>query len=141
MKDYVNEFLGLADPDEHGNYKIEELRKAYKLIENNDRFKELAEQIKELITAKLADPQMKDELVIVPTGQLFIEALPGKHALLEDFKLKHRTMDVLKVKEEIREAQIENLRKSARILAKDYEDADIDKIIKVDDINDININE
>ncbi|WP_298901456.1 hypothetical protein [uncultured Psychroserpens sp.] len=131
MKDYVNEFLGLADPDEHGNYKIEELRKAYKLLEKSGKFKELAEQIKELITAKLADPQMKDELVVVPTGQLFIEALPGKHALLEDFKLKHRAMDVLKVKEEVREAQIENLRKSARILDKEYNDPLNDKRINI----------
>jgi len=113
-----------------GTHKIRDLRKAHKIA--LDRGKdELAEKIVELITAKLADPQMEDELVVVPTGQLFIEALPGKHALLEDFKLKHRALDVEKVREEVREAQIENLRKSARILSGDYEDADVDKRIEV----------
>ena len=32
---------------------------------------------------------VSDEL-IVPTGQLYIEALPGAHPLLETFKLEHR---------------------------------------------------
>ncbi|WP_109435642.1 hypothetical protein [Aquimarina sp. AU119] len=131
MRDYVNDFLGLVDPHDMGTHTIRDLRKAHKIALNKGK-DELAEKIAELITAKLSDPQVDDELVVVPTGQLFIEALPGKHALLEDFKLKHRAMDVLKVQEEVREAQIENLRKSARVLDDKLDDPDIDKIIKID---------
>ena len=55
--------------------------------------------------------------IIIPTGQLFIEALPGSHPLLENFKLLHRFEDVRKVKAEVRHAELENLRLAARLVA------------------------
>jgi hypothetical protein len=79
--------------------------------------------------------QTTDE-IIVPTGQLFIEALPGAHPLLEDFKLLHRLEDVRKVKAEVRRAELENLRLATRLVqgqAKPelLEDPDIEKKIIV----------
>lgn len=135
MKDYVNEYLNLKDPDFDGEISTEDLEEIHTRIKEDPEHKELAERIAEILTARFANPVIKDDVIVVPTGQLFIEALPGKHALLEDFKLKHRAMDVLKVQEEVREAQIENLRKSARVLNKDYEDADIDKNINISGTN------
>lgn len=78
--------------------------------------------------------------VIIPTGQLFIEALPGAHPLLEDFKLLHRAEDVRKVKAEVRYAELENLRLAARLVASQndaknpamLEDPDIEKKIVVE---------
>lgn len=75
--------------------------------------------------------------VIVPTGQLFIEALPGSHALLEDFKLLHRFEDVRKVRAEVRHAELENLRLAARLMEGQtqpdmLEDPEIEKKIVVD---------
>ena len=55
--------------------------------------------------------------IIIPTGQLFIEALPGSHPLLEDFMLLHRAEDVRKVKAEVRHAELENLRLASRLAA------------------------
>ncbi|MEO7923038.1 MAG: hypothetical protein ABIR30_05120 [Chitinophagaceae bacterium] len=93
---------------------------------------------------KLADyvvtARRTTEEIIVPTGQLFIEALPGTHPLLEDFKLLHRVEDVRKVKAEVRHAELENLRLAARLLenqsdqTKDnlLEDPDIEKKIIVE---------
>ncbi len=141
MKDYVNEYLGIQDPDFDNEISTEDLKEIQVQIKGIPEHKELAERVSEILTARLANPVIKDETIVVPTGQLYIEALPGKHALLEDFKLKHRAMDVLKVQEEVREAQIENLRKSARVLNKDYEDGDIEKIIKVSGAKNINVNE
>ena len=74
--------------------------------------------------------------IIVPTGQLFIEALPGSHPLLEDFKLLHRLEDVRKVKSEVRHAELENLRLAARVVggqqkAELLEDPDIEKKVVV----------
>jgi hypothetical protein len=60
--------------------------------------------------------------IIVPTGQLFIEALPGTHPLLEDFKLLHRVEDVRKVRAEVRHAELENLRLAGRVLEDKLED-------------------
>lgn len=54
--------------------------------------------------------------IIVPTGQLFIEALPGSHPLLEDFKLEHRLVDVMKARAEVRRDELENLRLASRLV-------------------------
>ena len=56
------------------------------------------------------------ETIILPTGQLYMEALKGEATLLEDFKLAHRGLDVLKVQEEVRESRLENLRFASRMI-------------------------
>jgi hypothetical protein len=78
--------------------------------------------------------------IVIPTGQLFIEALPGSHPVLEDFKLLHRAEDVRKVKAEVRHAELENLRLASRLAAaasndtnlRLLEDPDIEKKIVVE---------
>jgi len=80
--------------------------------------------------------------IIVPTGQLFIEALPGSHPLLEDFKLLHRLEDVRKVKAEVRHAELENLRLASRVVGGQerpelLEDPDIEKKIVVENGADV----
>ena len=42
-----------------------------------------------------------EQMVIVPSDQLYIEALPGTHPILEDFKLMHRALNVKKVQAEV----------------------------------------
>jgi hypothetical protein len=80
--------------------------------------------------------------IIVPTGQLFIEALPGSHPLLEDFKLLHRLEDVRKVKAEVRHAELENLPLASRVVGGQerpelLEDPDIEKKIVVENGADV----
>ena len=79
----------------------------------------------------LADPLRNGDEITVPTDSLFIETLPGAHPLLEDFKLRHRELDVLKVGEEVRKARLENLRLASRLLHDEREDPDIEKKIVV----------
>ena len=71
------------------------------------------------------------EMVVVPSDALYIEALPGTHPLLEDFKLIHRALDVKKVQAEVRHAELENIRLAARALKGKDEDPDIDKKIVI----------
>ena len=52
--------------------------------------------------------------------------------MLEDFKLKHRELDVYKVQEEVRKAELENLRLAARLLNDEREDPDIEKKIVIE---------
>ncbi len=73
-----------------------------------------------------------EEELVIPTNSLFIEALPGAHPILEDFKLLHRAMDVKKVQAEVRSAELENIRAAARLLAGEREDPTIEKKILIE---------
>ena len=83
------------------------------------------------INERLNSTRKERERVIVPTDSLFIEALPGKHPIMEDFKLAHRALDVKKVQADVRQAELENLRLAARLLANEYDDPNIDKQVVV----------
>jgi hypothetical protein len=140
MQDYVSvdEILKLHDPDELGNYSIEELVEFMKCVyeDNPDAFtEEIREEFEKMMIDKLNAPRLEKELVVVPSDSLFIEALPGKHPILEDFKLIHRAVDVKKVEAEVRKLEIENLRYASRIVGKKLEDPDVDKKIIVEGAN------
>ena len=79
----------------------------------------------------LANGGNEDE-IIVPTDSLFIEALPGAHPILEDFKLMHRAVDVKKVQAEVRGMELENLRFASRLIEGEREDPTIEKKIVVE---------
>lgn len=119
----------LRDPDELGNLSSEELHELVRCVHENDpeRFAEHRAQWKALLTDYLARAAEKPDRVIVPSDQLYIEALPGKHPILEDFKLVHRALDAKKVQAEVRRAEVENIRLAARLLDGDREDPDVDK--------------
>src|SRR5215510_13773024 len=70
-------------------------------------------------------------MVVVPSNSLYIEALPGTHPLLEDFKLIHRAIDIKKAQADLRHAELENLRLAARLANAEYGDPDIDKVVVV----------
>lgn len=61
-----------------------------------------------------------DELTL-PTGQLFMEALPGDTSLLEPFKLEHRGLDVVSVEEDVRAKRIDALRRVSRLRSGEFE--------------------
>ena len=136
MQDYldVGEELLLRDPDELGNYSIEELQELATCVnaKDPDVFKKYRNQFKQLLMDRLTSPRKDNELVIVPTKSLYIECLVGTHPLLEDFKLIHRALDVKKVQAEVRRAELENIRLAARALEGEREDPDIEKKIVVE---------
>jgi hypothetical protein len=136
MQDYIDvgDVLGLRDPDELGNYSIEELKELAECIISNkpDVFTDHRTEFRDMIIERLSSPRREKELVIVPTNSLYIECLVGTHPLLEDFKLIHRALDVKKVQAEVRHAELENTRLASRVLKGEDEDPDIEKKIVIE---------
>ena len=139
MEPYIDKgFSELIDPDDIGNWTLEEFSKYICCLKEKlspEDFESIKEELKEQYQAILTSPRRTYEDIIIPTGSLFIEALPGTHPLLEDFKLMHRAIDVKKVQAEVRGEELENLRMAARLLAEDYEDPDIEKKIVIEGKN------
>ena len=121
--------LVVSDPDSDSGATAEDLELAMKAIHAQDpaSFEANETQFEEVMLRLLSD--QTEQMVIVPSDQLYIEALPGTHPILEDFKLIHRALDVKKVQAEVRHAELENLRLAARIASGEYGDANIDKKI------------
>jgi hypothetical protein len=136
MQDYVQvgDELLLHDPDESGNYSIDDLQKLATSVYKKDptRFEAMKDDFKQMLIDRLTSTRKDNELVIVPTSSLYIECLVGTHPLLEDFKLIHRALDVKKVQAEVRHAELENVRLAARALKGKDEDPDIEKKIVVE---------
>jgi hypothetical protein len=136
MQDYldVDEELLLRDPDELGNYSIEELQQLATCMNSKSStlFQKHRGDFKKLLMERLNAPRKDNDLVIVPTQSLYIECLVGTHPLLEDFKLIHRALDVKKVQAEVRRAELENIRLAARALEGEREDPDIERKIVIE---------
>jgi hypothetical protein len=136
MQDYldVGEELLLRDPDELGNYSVEELQTLATAVNKRDpsEFNARREDFKKMLMDRLTSTRKDNDLVIVPTNSLYIECLVGTHPLLEDFKLIHRALDVKKVQAEVRHAELENIRLAARALEGEREDPDIEKKIVIE---------
>jgi hypothetical protein len=136
MQDYldVGDELLLRDPDETGDYTIDELQRLAQCLYDTDKdlYEARREELKELLRQRLLSSRALDDRVIVPTSSLYVEALVGTHPLLEDFKLLHRALDVKKVQAEVRHAELENVRLAARALEGEYEDPDIEKKIVIE---------
>jgi hypothetical protein len=125
--------LVFSDPDPDADIptpdKLEEALKAIH-AQNPDSFA-AHESDFEAAMLQLLSNQV-EQMVIVPSDQLYIEALPGTHPILEDFKLMHRALDVKKVQAEVRKAELENLRLAARLASGEYGDPDIEKKIVIE---------
>jgi hypothetical protein len=119
--------------DEESNYNIDEiLALARELKAYDPAFAPSDwEPIREKLQQLLNEPPT-DNMIVVPWNHLFVEALPGKHPLLEDFKLEHRRIDVEKAKAEVRAIELENIRRASRILGGQNEDPDVDKKVIIE---------
>jgi hypothetical protein len=131
---YIDSAFGAMDPDELSNVNLDEYSKYVCCLHDTltpAKFAEMKEELREWLAKLLATPLRNGDEIVVPTGSLFIEALVDQKPILEDFKLKHREVDVFKVLEEVRRAGLENLRFAARLLNEEREDPDIEKKIVV----------
>jgi hypothetical protein len=150
MQDYLHlddTTVTAQDPDPLAGVSVKDLRSAYQTIyaKNPASFtapqtvtdqntgqptQTTNQQVFEEIMTKVLSTQ-SPEMVIVPSNSLYIEALPGTHPLLEDFKLIHRAIDVKKAQAEARHAELENLRLGARLGKNTLGDPDIEKVVVV----------
>jgi hypothetical protein len=144
MTPFVDAELGLRDPDELGNWTPEEFV-AYAHALHAEMQEQLArgeiteeelgaavERLSDQLRRLLSAPRRAEDEITVPTGSLYIEALPGAHPILEDFKAMHRAVDVKKVQAEVRKLEMENLRYAARILEGERDDPEVEKRIIVE---------
>jgi hypothetical protein len=131
---YVDPFTGLRDPDPLGGWTLSEFAKYLCCLKERLPKPELDRMLPGLVQAyqQLLTHGGNEDEIIVPTGSLFIEALPGAHPILEDFKLMHRAIDVKKVQAEVRGMEFENLRFAARLVQGERDDPTIEKKIIVE---------
>ena len=122
----------VSDPDPYAGLDVDCLKTAMENIhaQDKDSFAANADKFEEVMVRLLSNEA--EQMVIVPSDQLYIEALPGTHPLLEDFKLLHRALDVKKVQAEVRRAELENVRMAARLFAGERGDPTIEKKILVE---------
>ena len=139
MQDYldVGEELHVRDPDPAGNMSVAELEKLAACLHRSSpaEFEKHRKDLKDHLIKRLTSSHTDDELVIVPTNSLYIEAIVGTHPLLEDFKLIHRALDVKKVQADVRHAELENVRLAARALRGKDEDPDIERKVVVEGVS------
>lgn len=131
---YIDRAFGAMDPEELANVSLDQFSKYVCCLYDRlaeDKFAELKDELHAWLEQILASPLRNGDEIVVPTGSLFIESLVDPNPLLEDFKLKHRELDVYKVQEEVRKAGLENVRLAARLVNNERDDPDIEKKIVV----------
>jgi hypothetical protein len=136
MDPYVDRALGqLIDPAAPGNWSLEEFVHYVCCLKEEltaEEFETIRPRLEVEYQRLLAAPRPSDDILVIPTESLFIEALPARHSLIEDFKAQHRAIDVKKVQAEVREMELENIRRAARLLAGEREDPEIEKKIVIE---------
>jgi hypothetical protein len=120
--------FGITDPDDLGNMSLDEfgdyvccLRKKL----SPDEFASLKETLEAQLATLLQSPLRDDEEIVVPLDAMYIEALPGAHPILENFKLLHRQIDAADAQENLRLKKMEKLRYVQRLLADELEDPSV----------------
>jgi hypothetical protein len=136
MDPYIDRATGqLVDPSDPLNWSLDEFSEyacCLKKKLTDDEFQELLPQLQSIYHALLTNPRRNDDVLVVPTNSLFVEALPAAHTLLERFKLDHRMIDVKTAQADTRQKELDNVRMAARILASERGDPHIDKKILVE---------
>jgi hypothetical protein len=135
MAPYIDSATGqLIDPSDPVNWSIDEFTQYVCCLEEkltNDEFQKLLPVLQKTYQIILSNPARNDDVLVVPTNSLFVAALPDSHTLLEQFKLYHRMVDAMKAAGEARGAEVENLRRTARLLAGEREDPNVDQRVLI----------
>ncbi len=132
MAPFASALTGVVDPDELGNASLSELEQLVCCLKKHltaREFRQLRPSIDAAWEARVTDPRPDADEVVLPTGSIFIEALPGAHPLLEDFKLLHRALDVQQVAGDLVSKRLEQLRLAARLVSDVLDDPDTEKVI------------
>jgi len=142
MQSFLDSYFGVSDPDPLGEIPSpsEALDIAKCAWQRSGTTPADKKRITEWLVQVLANQRLTSETIVVPTNHLFIEALPGAHPLLEDFKLLHRKVDVQKAKAEALQESLEALRYADRIASGERQDPDVQTQIVVPDTTAVNVN-
>jgi hypothetical protein len=136
MDPYVDRATGqLIDPADPLNWSLDEFSEYVCCLKKkltDEEFEKLRSELQKLYQIILSNPQRDDDVLIVPTNSLFIEALPAAHSLIEKYKADHRMIDVKKAQAEAREKELDNVRMAGRILSGERGDPHVDKKILIE---------
>ncbi len=135
MEPYVLQgFDELTDPDEMGNFSLDEFVNYVRCLKkalSEEQFEKVREQLRAQYDKLIKARRRDGDRITVPTGSLFIEALPATNSLVERYKAIHRSIDVKRAQAEVRQREIENLRLVDRLLNGERDDPDIDKKVVI----------
>lgn len=133
MQDYrPDPLLGLLDPDPSGNVDVDELKALLECAKEDETVSdEDREALRQALCDRLVSARHDAETIIVPTGELYIEALPGARPVLEEFKVLHRAIDVRRAEADLRAVELDNLRRASRLIEGEREDPDVDKSVVI----------
>lgn len=132
---YIDNAFGAMDPDELSNVNLDDYSKYICCLHDTlpeNEFEALKPFLKAWLNKLLATPLRNGDEVVIPTDSMYIEAMVDKNPLLEDFRLKHRELDVSKEREALLRSRLESLRLASRLLHNEREDPDIEKKIVVE---------
>jgi len=136
MHEYVDGHFGLRDPDAFSEFSTAELERyvaAVRVREDLDPVlrDNVVGQVQAILAERLSRSTDEAERVILPTGQLFIEALPGANPVLEPFKQTHRALDVAGANSDVLAGDLDRLRLTLRLVRGEMDDPDVDRQIVV----------
>ena len=120
--------FGITDPDDLGNMSLDEFSNYVCCLRKNlsaDEFALLKDTLEAQLATLLQSPLRDDEEIVVPLDAMYIEALPGAHPILENFKLLHRQIDAADAQENLRLKKVEKLRYVQRLLGDELEDPSV----------------
>jgi hypothetical protein len=142
VQSFLGDYFGVIDPDPWGEIPTPEeaLEIARCAWQRPGATPEDKKRISTWLVDVLGNQRRASETIVVPTNHLFIEALPGAHPLLEDFKLLHRKVDVQKARAEARQAELEALRYADRIASGERQDPDVQTQIVIPETAEVNVN-
>lgn len=132
---FVDAAFGAMDPDELSNVTLDDYARYVCCLHDSlspQDFDNLKPTLRKWLELLLVDPLRNGDQIVVPADSLYIEVLTGAHPLLENFKLRHRELDVYKMQAEVRRAELENLRLASRLLHEEREDPDVERKIVVE---------
>lgn len=135
---------GIHDPDWVGNYTVGDLENWAECLRSTlteADFQVVKAKILDVMKRRLDNARPDSEEIVIPTGSLFIELLPGAHSVLENFKRQHRAIDVADALANVITKRLDHLRVAARIASDKLGDPSIEKVVIADadkvDLNDI----
>jgi hypothetical protein len=129
---------GVSDPDPVGNMTLDEfadyvccLRKHYQENGSGDEFEKLKPELRDTLKKLLQRSRRDGDIVIPCEDGLYIEALPGVHSVMEQFKQLHRIIDVKGAQADVRAKELNNIRRAEMILKENLADPDVEAVKNV----------
>jgi hypothetical protein len=129
---------GVSDPDPIGNMTLDEfadyvccLKKHYEEKDRPEEFEKRKPELREALKKLLQASRREEDIVIPCEDGLYIEALPGAHSVMEQFKQLHRIIDVKSAQADLRGKELNNIRRAEMILQEDLADPDIESVKNV----------